>query len=282
MRSCCCCPCWSYFFYTAGLGAAATMFATAALADEDIAGDADLQHGCRLLAASGIMHFLASIYIMVRLQRSLKDFSRMQDYLKGLDSAIIQETIMQEMWKILIQDCIFRLYFLAALASYLHAMAFAGRGALTGLENKLPQQAVFCLVLHMVLTFSLTCCWKSAICCGIFCESFSSLLLPQSPAPELLDLPVEIKEQDDLASSLVDKDAAEPPMEVKPVQHGMQAAPKAPPATPPAAEAPSSASAGDTEMVEKPKEEGSASSMAAPSQAPDLEAGGEAAKGVGF
>merc|ERR1740123_2986039 len=105
----------------------------------------------------------------------------MQDYSKGLDSSIIQEAIMAEMWRVLTQDWIFRLYVLLAIASYLQAISFAGGGSLDGLDSPLPQNAVFCLVLHMMLSFSLTCCWKAAIACGVFCESCASLMLPQSP-----------------------------------------------------------------------------------------------------
>lgn len=221
MRTCCCCPCWSHFFYTTLLGGGAIVYASLALLDESIAADADVQRGCRLVALSGVIHVLASIYIMVRLHRGLKEYGRMQDYMRGLDSTIIQETVVGEMWRVLMRDWIFKFYVLVAVGSYVHAIAFAGRGALEDVESTLPQNAVFCLVLHMILSFSLACCFKSAIACGIFCETVSSLLLPQAPPRRTLAAPVEVTENE-LSGSLVVEGAEAPAQAEKPGQESKE------------------------------------------------------------
>jgi len=220
-RSILVCPCWGYLLYTLALAGGAVIYAAAALLDDDIREEAAVHQGCIVLIASGSIHLFALLYIMLRFRKSLKDVGRYNDYMRGLDSSIIQEAVMAEMWQILKKDCFFKIYCVIALCTYLHAIIFAGGGDLTGLSNPFPRNAVFCLVAHMVLSLSLTCCWKAAMCCGIFCESCSSMLLPQSPPRKALDAPVELSTTDELGQTFMNQD--EPKQEPEPGQQSMQA-----------------------------------------------------------
>merc|ERR1712154_541025 len=92
-------------------------------------------------------------------------------------------------------------------------MAFAGLGPLTGLANKAPRNAAFCIIVHMLLNATFLSSWKIAVGGGFFFESIVALILPQSPPQRTLAAPVEVNEAAELGQSFVEAPKPAPPVE---------------------------------------------------------------------